>query len=66
MGETWQSSEPKPGSKTPNDLVISSGEAARPGFRHDQMNEKDDEITHPGMLANPKKTVIFGPIHHRE
>ena len=26
----------------------------------DQMNEKDDEITNPGMVSNPKKTVIFG------
>jgi hypothetical protein len=30
-----------------------------PDFRHDQMDEKDDEITHPGMLANPKKPVIL-------
>jgi hypothetical protein len=28
----------------------------------DQMNETDDDITHPGMVSNPKKTVIFGPI----
>ena len=50
--------------QAPNDLVISSGEAVRPDFRHDQMNERDDEITHPGMVSNPKKPVIFGPIQH--
>ena len=27
----------------------------------DQMNEKDDGITHPGVVSNPKKTAIFDP-----
>ena len=35
--------------QAPNDLVISSGEAVRPDFRHDQMNEKDDEIPAPEL-----------------
>ena len=30
----------------------------------DQMNENDDEIAHPGMVPNPKKPAIFGPIRN--
>ena len=30
----------------------------------DQVNAKDDEITHPGMVSNAKKPVIFGAIQH--
>jgi hypothetical protein len=26
------------------------------------MNEKDDKITHPGMVSNPKKKRDFWPI----
>ena len=28
----------------------------------DQMNEKDDDITHPGMASKPEKTRDFGLI----
>jgi hypothetical protein len=28
----------------------------QPGYGDDQMNEKDDDIAHPGMLSNPKNT----------
>ena len=34
----------------------------KPHDSNDQVNEKDDEITHPGMVSDPKKPVIFGPI----
>jgi hypothetical protein len=26
------------------------------------MNEKDDDIAHPGMISKPEKTPNFGPI----
>ena len=28
----------------------------KPDYGDDQMNEKDDDIAHPGMLSNPKNT----------
>jgi len=28
----------------------------QPDYGDDQMNEKDDDIAHPGMLSNPKNT----------
>ena len=37
----------------------SSFNETRPDFRHDQMNEKDDEITDPGMVANPKRPLFL-------
>ena len=44
-----------------NDGTEASGQC-KPDGSDDQMNEKDDEITHPGMVSNPKKTVISSPI----
>ena len=26
------------------------------------MNEKDDDIRHPGTVSNPKKNLVFGRI----
>ena len=34
---------------------------AWPDDSDDQMNEKDDEITQPGMVSNPEKTRDFWP-----
>jgi hypothetical protein len=44
-----------------NDGTEASGQC-KPNDSNDQVNEKDDEITHPGMVSNPKKPVIFGLI----
>ena len=40
-----------------NDGTETSREA-EPEDRDDQMNEKDDEITQPGMISNPKKPFL--------
>ena len=34
----------------------------KPDDSDDQMNEKDDEIAHSGMVSNPTKPLIFGLI----
>lgn len=44
-------------------------EASRPCTPDDgdnQMNEKDDDIAHPGMVSKPEKTPNFGPIQFAE
>ena len=40
-------------------------EAARqcqPDDGDDEMNQKDDDIAHPGRVSKPEKTIDFGPI----
>ena len=39
-----------------NDGTEASWPPCYPGYGDDQMNEKDDDIAHPGMLSNPKNT----------
>ena len=39
-----------------NDGTEASWPPCYPGYGDDQMNEKDDDIAHPGMLSNSKNT----------
>ena len=44
-----------------NDGAETSGQC-KPHDSDDQMNGKDDDITHPGVVSKPEKTRNFGPI----
>ena len=44
-----------------NDGTEPSGQC-KPHDSDDQMNEKDDDITHPGMVSKPEKTSALGLI----
>jgi hypothetical protein len=47
------------------DTILARDNTSRPRKPDDgdnQMNEKDDDITHPGMLSKPEKTPNFDPI----
>jgi hypothetical protein len=34
----------------------------QPDDGDDQMDEKDNDIAHPGRVSKPEKTIDFGPI----
>jgi hypothetical protein len=39
-----------------------ASQPCKPDDGDDQMNEKDDDIAHPGMVSKPEKIPNFGPI----